>query len=302
VNSEEKKALVASFFDRVWCQHDLDYIDEIYRDDFQLNALWQNTSLGGSGQATGPQSAKDIIGRWIEGFPDIRVTVEEQVAEGEFVACRHWSIGTHTEDFMGMNATNKPGKMSGMTITQVTDGKVAAAWTCWDVSRMMQAIGVAPAPPDGPYLNEDAAEEGPARVGDPEDPEEAKRLVQRYYEEIWSGADLKALEEVLAPDFLGRVPGRPTLRGPDDVAEVIADWRDGMGDLTFEVQAQHAEGGRVCTRYTASGTHSGTFMDLPASGKEVRTAGVVISRVRDGKIASEWGEVDIPGLLGQVAG
>src|SRR5262249_40073769 len=64
------------FFDRVWCRKDLDYHHQILSPDFRLTALWQNTSLGGAGQADREVSLA-VISRWIHGFPDLRISIEE---------------------------------------------------------------------------------------------------------------------------------------------------------------------------------------------------------------------------------
>ena len=299
MRQEEKKALVGSFFDRVWCRHELDYMDEIYDPGFRLNALWQNTALGGAGQA-GKEEAKQVIARWIAGFPDIYATVEEQFAEGDYVVCRHWSGGTHENEFMGIPATGRTVKMSGITITRVTSGKVAEAWTCWDVQSGLRQLGVLPPPEGGLSLNEDAAEAGAAALEG--DPERARRLVERYYAEVWDAGRLDAADELLAPDFVGREPGNPTLRGPEGAKRIVRQLREGLPDLGVEIRAQHAEGGRVCTRYTANGTHSGNLLTFPPSGRSVSVAGVVITRVSGGRIVSDWAEVDVPGLMGQLGG
>lgn len=142
--SERDREVVRRFFEEVWNKGNLEYIDEAYSPDFVLHALWQNPSLGGARDSAGPQAAKEVIGRWHEGFPDIRVTIEEQVAEGDTIVSRHYSYGTHTREFRGLKPTNRSGKMSGITITRVKEGKIVEAWTLWDAVGMMQALGVMP--------------------------------------------------------------------------------------------------------------------------------------------------------------
>ena len=82
---EENKQLVKNFFEEVWNNGNLDYIDEVYTPDFTLHALWQNTSAGGAIEATGREPAKKVIGGWLAGFPDMTVTVDDQIAEGDLV-------------------------------------------------------------------------------------------------------------------------------------------------------------------------------------------------------------------------
>jgi steroid delta-isomerase-like uncharacterized protein len=147
--SEENKALVRNFFEEVWNNRNLDYLDEIYSPDFVLHALWQNTSAGGAIEAKGVEPAKKVIGGWFEGFPDISVEVEDQVAEGDLVGSRHTSTGTHTNAFQGMPASGKQATITGMTITRVENGKIVEAWTSWDALGMFEQLGMAPGGPPG---------------------------------------------------------------------------------------------------------------------------------------------------------
>jgi steroid delta-isomerase-like uncharacterized protein len=144
VSEEENKALVRKFFEEVWNNRNLDYLDEVYSPDFVLHALWQNTSAGGAIEASGTEPAKQVIGGWFEGFPDIKVTVEDQVAEGDLVGSRHSSHGTHTNTFMGMPATGKEATVTGMTVTRIADGRIVEAWTSWDALGMFEQLGIAP--------------------------------------------------------------------------------------------------------------------------------------------------------------
>lgn len=142
--SEENKRLVKDFFEQVWNNKNLDLIDEVYSPDFALHALWQNTSAGGAIEAHGIEPAKKVIGGWLAGFPDMTVTVDDQVAEGDRVGSRHTSTGTHTEAFMGMPATGKKATITGMTITRIENGKMVEAWTAWDALGMFEQLGLVP--------------------------------------------------------------------------------------------------------------------------------------------------------------
>jgi predicted ester cyclase len=140
---DENKAMVRDFFAEVWNKGNLDYLDEVYSPDFTLHALWQNTSAGGAIEATGIEPAKQVIGGWLSGFPDMHVTVEDQVAEGDKVGSRHSSHGTHTNVFMGIPPTGREATVTGMTLTRIEGGKMVEAWTCWDALGMFEQLGIA---------------------------------------------------------------------------------------------------------------------------------------------------------------
>jgi hypothetical protein len=80
----DPRELVTGFFDRVWNRGDFGYLDRHYSPD----ALWHDAAAG---DASGPEVAKQIIGRWREAFPDITVTIQEQFVEGDVVVTRHRS-------------------------------------------------------------------------------------------------------------------------------------------------------------------------------------------------------------------
>ena len=78
-------------------------------------------------------------------FPDLRVTVEDMVAEGDEVATR-WSFrGTHQGELMGIPATGKQVEASGITIHRVSGGKIVEGWTILDNLGMMRQLGIIPA-------------------------------------------------------------------------------------------------------------------------------------------------------------
>jgi predicted ester cyclase len=78
------------------------------------------------------------------------------------------------------------------------------------------------------------------------------------------------------------------VRGIDGVRELVETYRSGIAGLGVTIDHQIADGDYVAGRYTCRGTHEGDFMGLPATGRGVTIAGLVISRFRDGKVVEEW--------------
>ena len=297
---DENKAVVRGFFEKVWNNGDFDYMDTLYTEDFRLNALWQNTSLGGSGTAA-KEEAKATIGRWLDGFPDMHVTVEEQIAEGDFVASRHVADGTQSKPFMGIPNTGKRGAVSGITINRIEGKQVAEVWTCWDAAGMMMQLGIIPSPPrEGPPEDTAAAWAAHAKLPESGTAEETKAVVRRFYQELWTEGRLEVADELFSPEFIGHAPGNGLTRGPEGVRKLVGGWRDGVPDMEIEIHAQVAEGSRCATRFTGRGTHKGFWLGIPATGKEVSLSGIAITRVIDGQVVSDWGEFDVMGLLQQL--
>lgn len=77
-------------------------------------------------------------------FPDTKVTVENQIAEGDFVFSRITYDGTHMGEFQGITATNKKVKTSGMSLQHIVEGKIVEEWNQMDSLGMLQQIGAIP--------------------------------------------------------------------------------------------------------------------------------------------------------------
>lgn len=60
------------------------------------------------------------------------------------------------------------------------------------------------------------------------------------------------------------------------------------------------DGGTTVTRWTATGTHKGAFMEIPATGKKVTNTGITIHRFRNGKVAESWWAYDAVGMMRQL--
>ena len=78
-------------------------------------------------------------------FPDLTMTVEDTVVEGEKAACRFRMTGTHQGSFMGIPATGRSVDMPGIDMFRIADGLVAEHWGVMDNMAMMQQLGIAPA-------------------------------------------------------------------------------------------------------------------------------------------------------------
>ena len=94
----------------------------------------------------GPEGVKANIQKYIDGFSDARITVDDQIAEGDKVATRWTGRGTHTGEIAGMSATGKQATVTGLTISRIADGKVVEEWTTWDTLGMLVQLGAVPAP------------------------------------------------------------------------------------------------------------------------------------------------------------
>ncbi len=129
--------------------------------------------------------------------------------------------------------------------------------------------------------------------------EENKNIVRRY-QEIYNSNQLDALLEVVSVDLLTPkiMPG--ILHGIEGAKAAHQIMLRGFPDYQTVIDDLIAEGDKVAARITMTGTHTGTFMGIPATGKHVEFTGIYIARIANGKIIEHWGEEDGVSLLAQL--
>lgn len=132
-------------------------------------------------------------------------------------------------------------------------------------------------------------------------PADNKELVRRFYEEAWGRGELDVIDEVFAEDYVRHDlrPGDPP-PGPRGMRQITADFRAAFPDLRFEVDIVMADGDFVASRWTASGTNTGPWGGMPATGRAATFSGVNIFRFENGKVAEIWNHRDDLGLREQL--
>lgn len=129
-----------------------------------------------------------------------------------------------------------------------------------------------------------------------------KDLIRRYIQAIDDNktSDWSVLDEYIAEDFVAHNPPVPGVsldrEGMKQAAEIFRVATPGRHEIGLQV----AEGDLVVSQILGRGVHAGELMGIPATNKEVETEGIVIHRVRDGKIVEYWSVTDIARVLQQV--
>jgi predicted ester cyclase len=136
--SAANKHIVRRALEEPWSN--LDVLDELISDDY----IGYDPAL--PEPIRGVQGVKDNVNGYIAAFEGARITVTEQIAEGDLVASRWEGHGKHTGEIMGIAPTGKDAMVSGLTLSRVADGKIVEEWTNWDTLGMLQQIGGIPAP------------------------------------------------------------------------------------------------------------------------------------------------------------
>jgi steroid delta-isomerase-like uncharacterized protein len=92
----------------------------------------------------GKAGYREFVGTYIAAFPDGKITVDDQIAEGDTVTTRWTAVGTNSGELMGMPATGKEVTVTGITYSKISDGQLKEAWTSWDTLSMLQQLGAVP--------------------------------------------------------------------------------------------------------------------------------------------------------------
>jgi steroid delta-isomerase-like uncharacterized protein len=93
----------------------------------------------------GPEGVKEQAAGYRAAFSDLALTIDHQVAEGEYVVTRWTARGTHDGELFGIPATGRSVTTTGISVERVVDGKIVEDNTVWDALGLMQQIGAVPA-------------------------------------------------------------------------------------------------------------------------------------------------------------
>jgi len=130
---EENKAIIRRVIEAVNKQN-LASLDELIAPDFVYHTHTQ--------QIQGLEVLKQVIEDEIKGFPDLHVTIEDIIAEGDKVCVRLKETGTHIGEFRGLAPTGKKLSYTAITIWRIVNGKVVEGWGVYDMLDYYKQLGV----------------------------------------------------------------------------------------------------------------------------------------------------------------
>jgi steroid delta-isomerase-like uncharacterized protein len=125
------------------------WFEEVWnaRRDETVDELMPPHSVGHmeGGDVRGPGDFKAARREFMTAFPDIRVTVEDTVGDGEKVVVRWAASGTHRGEALGLTPTNSPVRFRGMTWLTIRDGKIVEGWDAWNQGKLIEEMRTAAA-------------------------------------------------------------------------------------------------------------------------------------------------------------
>jgi steroid delta-isomerase-like uncharacterized protein len=138
MSTEENKAIVRRLIEEGINQRDLALFDELYAPDFLYHLALTTIE--------GVEAYKQFNLMSFTAFPDLRFTIEDQIAEGDKVVSRWLVSGTHKGPFQGIPPTGKQVTVTGVGINRFANGKIVENWTNMDFLGILQQLGVVPVP------------------------------------------------------------------------------------------------------------------------------------------------------------
>jgi steroid delta-isomerase-like uncharacterized protein len=131
--------------------------------------------------------------------------------------------------------------------------------------------------------------------------EENKALARRVLEEMFNKGNLDVANELLASDYVDHDPAMPEdIHGPEGFKQYVSGYRSAFSDLHLTFEDQIAEGDKVVTRWTGTGTHDGELSGIAPTGNRVTLPGMEIVRISGGKLVEGWEGYDTMNLMRQL--
>jgi steroid delta-isomerase-like uncharacterized protein len=137
---ESNRALVSRIWDEVWNAGNLDTVDQVLSPDYFGN-------IPSTAGIRGREGFKQLITSYRTAFPDVHLTVDDLIAEGDRVVARWTSRGTQTGPFGNIPPSGRSIEVPGISIFRIADGLIAEEWEGFDTLALMQQLGVIPAQP-----------------------------------------------------------------------------------------------------------------------------------------------------------
>ena len=129
----DAKRLVRAYFDEVLSRRRIDRLDELLDPQFRSHAA--------SGESIDRDQYRAAVAATLAAFPDLAVSVEEQVGEHDLVATRWTATGTHAGALFGIEPTRRRVRVSAMHMHRVSSGRLIEHWEVIDLHGLLEQLG-----------------------------------------------------------------------------------------------------------------------------------------------------------------
>jgi steroid delta-isomerase-like uncharacterized protein len=137
MSTEENKAIVRRMTEEFYNQGNVESAERFFADTYMHHDP-------ASPQVRDRDGLKEVLRAFLTGCPDLQITIDQLLAEGDTVTKRWTYHATHTGDLAGLPPTGRRIMMSGLELFRLADGKIVECWLGYDNLSLMQQLGVIP--------------------------------------------------------------------------------------------------------------------------------------------------------------
>ena len=130
--------------------------------------------------------------------------------------------------------------------------------------------------------------------------EDNKENIRRHVDEIWHKGNMEAVDELIAPNYVLRIPEGDDITGIDGFKQMATNQRTAVPDLHFTIDHMIGEGDYVAVQYTDTGTFTGKMGDIEPTGKKFNETQAIIYRFENGKQVETWAYRDMLSMYRQL--
>ena len=131
--STQNTATVQDFLDAAWNRGDTSVIDRTVAE--------HHVEHEPDGDEVGRGHLKETVKAYRSAFPDLRMSFEDQIADGDRVVTRWIASGTHLGELNGIGATGRAAHVSGIFIHRLADGQISESWSMFDQIGLLLQLG-----------------------------------------------------------------------------------------------------------------------------------------------------------------
>lgn len=261
---EQNKALKRRICDEIWNKGNLNLIPEL------VGSSWS------SGRFKGPAGFRQMVSNLRTALPDLRITIDNLVGEGDLVSYHSTLQGTFKGKFGDDEPTGRIVNFETAYCDRFADGKwVEMVWGVSPTAELFRQMGI----------NQPASKEANIAV------------VRRFLDGFDKG-DGSVIGELTDPGFVHHAIGR----GLDMDREAL---RRSMSSPSFPdevltIEDIVADGDKVAVRTTNSGTHKGQVGNVAPTGNKVKFSEFVIFHLKNGRITEDWSLIDRLAMFQQI--
>ncbi len=139
MSTEQNKSIVRRWVEEGWNKHNPAVVDQLYAPDYVQHEPPPET-------VNSSDALKQYVSMFLTAFPDLQLTIEDLIAEGDKVVWRLNSKGTHQGLFMGIPATGKTAVVAGAVIFRLENSRIVEGWVNIGALGLLQQLGAIPMP------------------------------------------------------------------------------------------------------------------------------------------------------------